>query len=323
MINQMKIINEIKSANRVAVISHINPDGDAAGSSLALSLALKKLGKEVDVYLHEGVPEVYSFLKDSETVLKKSKLKQYDAAVALDCGDLDRLGDFAAVFDSAKVKINIDHHITNSKFAEFNHVEEHASSTGEIIYRTIKMAGVEMDKDIAECLYIAVATDTGGFRYSNTSSICMQVAADLINYDIDVAEISRKVFDTVSYNKVRLMGMAIESLEMTAGGKIAIMSITSEQKESINAQSEDFDGIVNIGRSIAGVEASAFFLEKRKGEIKVNLRSNSYVDLSEIVLKFSGGGHKRAAGCTINGASMDEAKNIIKKELSDAVEIGR
>ena len=315
MMNVMKVINQIKAAERVAIMSHIYPDGDAVGSSLALALALEKLGKKVDVYLQDGVPVVYSFLTGANKILREWNGNEYDMAIAVDSGDMERLGTCDKIFNSAAIKINIDHHITNTNFGEYNHIEAYASAAGEIIYRIIKMASIDLDKEIAECLYVAIATDTGGFRFSNTTSICMQVAAELINYEIDVSDISRKVFDVTSLTKTKLIGIAIESLELLADGKIAVMQIDNHQMVKLGANFEEFDGIISIARNITGVEAAAFFLEKKSNEIKVNLRSNAYVDVSEVAKKYSGGGHKRAAGCTITAISLEEAKNKIVDEL--------
>ncbi len=315
MTDLMTIINKIKSADKIAIISHINPDGDAVGSSLALAIALRGIGKSVDVYLQDGVPGIYGFLHGSDTVLEEWNHSEYDIAVALDSGDLERLGRCVEVYNSSRIKINIDHHITNTKFGDYSYIETFASSAGEMVYRIIKMSGIDINKEAAECLYVSIATDTGGFRYSNTTSICMQVAADLINCEIDVSELSQKIFDTISLAKVKLMGSAIDSLEMAGEGKIAVMHVSYGQKESFGANLDDFDGIVNIARNINGVEAAAFLVEKSPNEIKVNFRSNSYIDVSEIAKEFSGGGHKRAAGCTIISKSIDEAKSIIMERL--------
>ena len=319
MMNLIKIINEIKAANRIAIISHISPDGDAVGSSLGLALALKSTGKTPDVYLQDGVPSIYSFLTGSSAVLKEWDKAGYDIAIAVDCGDLERLGNCAQVFNSATIRINLDHHVTNTNFGDFNHIETNASSAGEMIYRIIKMSDIDLDKDMAQCLYVAIATDTGGFRFSNTTSICMQVAADLINCDIDISDISRKIFDVTSEARARLLGAAINTLELFEEGQIAAMSVSKEQKEKINTRPEDFDGVINIARNISGVEAAVMLVEKELNEVKVNLRSNKFVDVSQIVSKYSGGGHKRAAGCTLSGITLQAAKDLIVDELRKSI----
>jgi len=315
MVNQLEIINKLKSAQRVAIISHICPDGDAVGSSLALYKALKIDNKLVEVFLCDGVPSTYAFLPNSENVKKEYKQQDiFDVAVVLDSGDINRIGSCASILNSTKYVINIDHHSTGIPFGEISLVEPHACSTGEIIYRLIKMYGLDIDKEMAECLYVAIATDTGGFRFSNTTGIAMQVASDLINCDIDVSDISRRIFDISSFAKVKLMGEAIHSLEIYEE-KIAVMYIKNEEILKINALSEDFDGIINVARNINGIEVAVFFVEKEPNEIKVNLRSNSIFDVAQIAQKFSGGGHKRAAGCRFSNTSIEDAKAEIIKEI--------
>jgi len=312
------IYSLIKDANKIAIFSHISPDGDALGSSLGFSIAIKKLGKTADIYLQDEVPCTYMFLPKSETVLKKScesMNTNYDLAIALDAGDLERLGDCKELFLNTKTRINIDHHVTNTNFADYNYIEPHASSTGEIIYKIIKETSMNIDKNIAECLYVAIATDTGGFRYSNTSTFCMQAAAELINYKIDVSDISRRIFDMTSLTKVKLMGIAIDSLEIHGDGKIGLMVISNADMRRLKACNDDLDGIINIARNIIGIEAAALFIEKEIGKIKVNFRSNSYVDVAAIAKKFNGGGHIRAAGGTIEGKTIDEAKKLVLQEL--------
>ncbi len=315
MQNLKKIINKITASNRIAVISHVSPDGDAVGSSLALAIALRNSGRTVDVYLEDGVPNVYSFLTASDTVLSQWIGKEYDAVIALDTGDIDRLGKCVQVFNSTTSRINIDHHITNTSFGDYNYIDAKASSAGEIVYNLIGMLGLGINKEIAECLYVAIATDTGGFRYGNTTSKSMQAAAELLTHDIDVSGISRRVFELVTEKKVRLLGNAIGTLEISSGGRLALMYLSNQDKERLGAAAEDFDGIVNIARNIAGVEAAAFLVEIQPMEIKVNFRSNTYVDVSTIAVKHGGGGHKRAAGCTIIGISLLDVKTQLKKEL--------
>lgn len=315
MINQLEIVNKLKSAERVAIISHIYPDGDAVGSSLALYKALKSEGKTVDMFLCDGVPLIYSFLANTSEVRKIHNQEKYDVAVILDSGDIGRIGSCSSILNYSEFSINIDHHSTGTNFADINLVEPQASSTGEIIYRLIRMSGLDIDKEMAECLYVAISTDTGGFRYSNTTGIAMQVAADLINCGIDVSEISRRIFDVVSLSKVKLMGEAINSLEVYKG-RIALMYINNSRISEIKAAPEDFDGIVNIARNIDGIEAAAFLVENEPQKIKVNLRSNnSSVDVAKIAQLFSGGGHKRAAGCKFEGVSLIDAKALISNEL--------
>lgn len=313
------IISILKSADRIAILPHLSVDGDGLGSSLALGLILGKLGKKTAVFLEENIPSVYDFLPGLELVAADPPAGcTFDVAVALDTGDPGRLGRRADIFNAAGITVNIDHHTTNSQFAFYNYVDIKASSVGEIVYQLIKMMGQDMDADIATCLYVALATDTGGFKYSNTSALTHQVAADLINSGVNVADVSQRVFDATSLEKTRLVGLAINSLELLEHGKVAFVTLTDKMVKETGAGEEDFDGIVNIGRNINGVEVAAMFREKDCCEVRVNLRSNVFVDVSAIARTFSGGGHKKASGCTVQG-SLEEVKSKLLEAIRQAL----
>ncbi|GAE87520.1 3'-to-5' oligoribonuclease A [Acetivibrio straminisolvens JCM 21531] len=238
--------------------------------------------------------------------------------IALDTGDMERLGKRAAIFNDAGITVNIDHHPTNTQFGQVNLVNTDSAAVGEMIYRLIEMMGINIDKDMATCLYVAIATDTGGFRYSNTTPVTHRITADLINNGVDVSYISQTVFETVSLPKVKLMGKAIENLELFENGKLAIIKITDDLLKSVGAKEEDCDGIVNIGRNIEGVEVAVVIRQRAGGELKINFRSKNYVDVSVIANRHSGGGHKRAAGCTIK-CGINEAKEMLIKEIREVL----
>jgi len=314
-----QIAATIMASDAIVILPHVFADGDALGSSFALALALTAMGKNADVLLEEKVPLLYDFLpgRHLSSICTKSE-KQYDLALALDCGDMERLGGRKEVFDSAIRTANIDHHNTNTGFAMLNHVDTTSSSTGEIIFTLLGLMGHKAEADVAVNLYVAISTDTGGFRYSNTTPRTHMIASELVGQGLDVAELSRIVFDTASYEKVKLTGMAIQSLELIEDGRIAVMTLTNEMIGKTGAMEEDSDGIINIARNIRGVEAAVMLRELDNGEIKANLRSNKYVDVSAVAGRFSGGGHKRAAGFTTSGdillvkaALLDE----LRKEL--------
>ncbi|NJD04621.1 MAG: bifunctional oligoribonuclease/PAP phosphatase NrnA [Ruminiclostridium sp.] len=313
-----KIVSALNNSRKIAILPHISADGDALGSSLALALALAQLGKSVKVILEEDIPQVYNFLPGRHmSEVYALKETSYDTVVALDTGDTDRLGKRLEIFRCANVTINIDHHNTNSGFAFHNYVSTDSSAVGEIIFSLVKMMGVNPDQDISTCLYVAIITDTGGFRYSNTTPLTHRTAAELIENGINVAGISQLVFDSTSYEKVRLLGSAIQALELLENGKVALISLTDDMLRSTGAKEEECDGIVNIGRNIRGVEVAAMLRQWENGEIKVNLRSSSKVDVSAIASSYGGGGHKKAAGY-ITKAGLDAAK---KKLLDDIREV--
>jgi bifunctional oligoribonuclease and PAP phosphatase NrnA len=275
-------------------------------------MTLQKMGKNTSVFIEEPIPFIYDFLPESKAAQLFSGNNQiFDLVIALDTGDLGRLGKRIEIFDNAKITVNIDHHFTNSEFAFHNYIDSNSSAVGEIIYQLIKMMDQKLDSEIATCLYVAIATDTGGFRFSNTTAVTHQIVADLISNNVNVSEISQKVFDTVTYGKVKVLGEAIKSLELLEYGKLAVLTISDETIKNVGAKDEDCDGIINTGRNINGVEVAILLRVKENGEIKVNLRSKNYVDVGAIANMYSGGGHKRAAGCTVQGSQEDVKKRLI------------
>lgn len=317
MLNQ--IVRDIAASENIALLPHVSADGDALGSSLALALALVGMGKKISILLEEEIPYIYGFLPWNGLAAVYIKMARlYDMAVAIDCGDVDRLGIRKEVFDSAKITGNIDHHPTNTAFAAHNYLDASSSATGEIIYRLLGLLGQKAGKEIATCLYVAITTDTGGFRYSNTTHATHIIAAELIKAGVDVAGVSQKVFDSVSYEKVKLTAEAINSLELFENGKVAVMTVPGELIRKTGAREEDCDGIINTARNIRGVEVAAMLRQSDQGNIKVNLRSNSFVDVSAIAGKYTGGGHKRAAGFTTHGA-LDKVKNNLLKDIREVL----
>lgn len=318
-----KIAAIIKNAEKVAILPHVSVDGDGLGSSLALALALTAMGKKAQVFLEENVPYTFSFLPGMhllnifEDSLNNSDFRENggcDLVIALDTGDMERLGKRALIFGRTENTVNIDHHQTNTGFAACNYVGTEFSAVGEMIYLLLNELGVTMDTAMATCLYVAISTDTGGFRYSNTTSLTHRITAELLNAGVEVADISQKVFDTMSMAKTKLMGKAIDSLEFFENGKISVITLTDAMMKETGAGDADCDGIVNIGRNVCGVEATAMLRQKGADEIRVNLRSNTYVDVSRVAQAFAGGGHKKAAGCTIRG-SIQTVKQKIVQEL--------
>ena len=313
------IVDVIAVSDSIALLPHVAADGDALGSTLALALTLSDLGKKVSVFLEEDIPYIYNFLPGRSLAEVYTKIaRRYDTVVAMDCGDLGRLGSRKEVFDSAKITVNIDHHLTNTSFAKHNFIDTGSSATGEIIYKMLELLGKKPGKDIATCLYVAIATDTGCFRYSNTTPLTHMIAAELIKIGVDVADVSQKVFDTNSYEKVKLTGEAIHSLELYESGKIAVMAISNELIKNTGAKDEDCDGIINTARNIRGVEVAAMLRQWDNGDIKVNLRSNYLVDVSAIASMYSGGGHKKAAGYTTIG-TLEQAKNKLLADIREAL----
>ncbi len=305
-----ELVKLIMKAESIAVLTHIAPDGDALGSAFALGLAFEAIGKKTLVYLEEPVPQMLDFLPGQQLISNNQEMT-CDLVVCVDTSDMKRLGKGSQIYSNALKKIVIDHHTTNDMEADGLWIDRKAAAAGEMVYYLIKALEVALNHDIAVNLYTAVATDTGGFRYSNTRPESHIIAADLLAYNIPSADIAKKVFDTVSYPKMSLIKKAMQNLTLYCDGKVAVSWLLNGDITMVNAQSDDFEGLVNIGRNLEGVEVSLFLREEKPNFFKGSLRANDYVDVAEISGIFAGGGHKRAAGFSLEGSLHDNINRVI------------
>jgi len=301
-----QILKIIKEENGFAIIPHINPDGDTLGSSIALALTLKKLNKDVDIIIDDDIPKNYSFL------IKKFPVKKYHEAAnsykvifTIDCTDLERIGRCKNLIRDKVKSINIDHHTSNTFFCQLNLVDKKAAATGEIVYQLVKLLGVDWDSDIATALYTSIITDTGCFKYANTTSITHQIAGDLINSDANIQLVVEELYEKRSVPKTLLLGRALNNITILLDQKIAYIVITRRMLEECGATDGDTEGIVNYAKEIEDVEVGILFKEE-ENRVKVSVRSRRYVNCNELCKHFNGGGHIRAAGCVIE-SNLDKA----------------
>ncbi len=308
-----QIAKRIEESKRIAILSHVMPDGDNIGSSLALYNALLEMGKSAEFILDDTVPKVYTFLKGAEAVNKPDVSDDFDLAIALDCGDEERLGS-AREYLKNKAVIVIDHHISNKGFGDINLIEVKASSTGELIYNLLTEMRVHLNKTISECIYTAMVTDTGQFQYSNTTERTLRIAAELVANGVSPSELFGKIYQSQPKSKILLIKKALESLEFFEGDTISCISLTYNQLQEIGAAPSETESIINYARDIEGVEVAAFLKETEDGRIRVSLRSKSKVDVSKLAVSFGGGGHMRASGCTIS-ESLDAAKKLMLEAI--------
>lgn len=303
------ILNEIQVADKIAILTHEAPDGDAIGSSLAMKLALKQLNKESDVIIPE-YSKLFNFLPGAKDILQESDIKEYDLAIALDCGDLKRLKCGEEYFETAKRKVQIDHHGSNTMFGDLNFVNPASPACCEILVEMFSYYGVNIDKDMGTCLVAGIITDTGGFRYPKTSAETFEFTAELLQKGVNVSDIYKRVQDTKTRANFELTKLVIDRMEILEDGKVTFTYITQEDSKRIGAEVGDHEGLVEIGRDIEGVEVSIFIREKEDGSFKASLRSNSYVNVADICLLFGGGGHQMAAGC-----AFKDDKDVVKEKL--------
>ncbi len=310
------IINRIRNCNNIAITFHSSPDGDALGSSLALFQGLKKMGKEVKILSREKILEDFKFLPCSEEIDGKNFKVGSDVqcVIVLDCGDVKRI-DAELDFQNRAYKIiNVDHHVTNELYGNLNYVDTNAAAVAEIVYQMLKLMDIDIDKDIAQCLYTSIITDSGSFRYSSTTSVTHAIAGDLINTGIDFSEIHRIVFENKKFQRIKLYGKAIEGMKLVED-RICIMKITRDMLLEVDMNSEiDTSDIISIGMKIDTVEVGILLKQVEDG-IKASLRSKSKVDVRKIAEVFGGGGHLRASGLKIEGKSMDEVEDMILEEV--------
>jgi len=308
----------IKEHDNFAIIGHANPDGDCIGSCLGLWHILTSMGKKAYVKINGAdFPHHLEFIRtkqaeaDSETV--------FDAYIALDCAGLDRLSCCSEEFSACANTACIDHHRTNAGFASVNAVIPSAAATGEIIYRLAKeQLGVELDKNAAECIYTAIVSDTGGFKYSSTTGDTMRIGADLLDMGIDSAGIYKKLFDTYTKQQIDIISDVTSTLTTHFNGRVAVISISDELLNERNMRLDDVDFLVSLPRAIEGCQVGVF-LKKRGDTVKVSLRSGESVDVSEIAARLGGGGHLRAAGITLD-ANLEQAKEIILAEIEKVIQ---
>lgn len=305
------IVEEIKKAESIVVLTHETPDGDAIGSSLAMYNALKQIGKNVDVIIPE-CPRNFNFLTGYNEIKKEGKITNYDLAITVDCATIERLNGWQDYFDRANATINIDHHTKNGMFADYNYVNPASPACAQILIIVLEALNIKINKEIGECLLTGIITDTGGFKYQGVSSETFQFVAWLMQAGVNVSNVYKKALQIKTKSSFELEKIAMNRLEFLEDGKIAFTYITKQDEISVNAEPGDHEGIVEKGRNVEGVEVSAFLRQIEDKTYKVSLRANDYVNVSDVAMVFGGGGHVKAAGCKINGTPEQIKTTLVK-----------
>lgn len=326
--NNFNEINKLlQKNNNFLITSHVNLDGDGIGSELALYFILKKLKKKPIILNQDRLPKIYDFLPGSNKVhyLEDNCIdtKSIDVGIVLDCSNIERIGKVYEIFKDIKTIINIDHHTSNENFGGSNYVDSSASSVGEIIYELIKSINIELlDEKISICLFAAIITDTGSFRYSNVSSKTFKVASDLTSKGIKPYLIANNIYNRNTYSGLKLLGEALSTLEMDESNYVSWLTITQKMLNDAKAKDEEIEGIIDVATTINNVEISILFRETKDNKVKVSFRSKGSFDVNKFAGKFKGGGHPNAAGCLCSG-KLDEMKGKILSELfSDIKHLG-
>ena len=305
----------LRQHHRFAVLSHVRPDGDALGSTLALALALKELGKDVRAWNEEGMLDKYSFLAGAELLtLPPNAPEEFDVAIALDTATQNRLGKAAEAVRKANLWINIDHHPSNPGYGDLVYIDPIAPATGQILFELITTAKLPMTPAVAENLYAAISTDTGSFQYPNTTARTFEIAADLIRAGVNVGRLSQLLYENYPKRRVELLRLLLSTMQFGCNDKLAWFSLSQEMAKSVGALPEDNEGLIDHLRAIRGVIVAIFFEELADGKVRVSMRSkNEAVDVCTICQSFGGGGHTLAAGARVRGTLTEVTQKIVEK----------
>ncbi len=304
------------------IMSHVRPDGDAIGSQIALGFSLIAMGKTVSLINEDGVPESMKFLKGSEKITRPpSEPLEVEVAIALDTATKPRLGDNTLhAASKAKVWLNIDHHISNPAYGDVNVIDATSPATGQIVYEMINSLGYPLPEETRDAIYVAVSTDTGSFQYGSTTARTYEMAADLIRRGLDVGKINADTYDSNPFRKIELMRALLNTLEISADGKLAHWELRDATRIGLQLQPDDSEGLIDLIRGVKGVRVAAFFEELEGGKIRVSMRSKDKgVNVCEVAMQFGGGGHALAAGIRMAGP-LEQAREQVFAALAEALE---
>lgn len=306
-------INELIAANTSFLItSHESPDGDAVGSSLALANYLTEIGKDVTVHFSDPVPELYHFLPLADRVTTTLPDRDYDICFVLDVGEFRRAGEQVGACRRIGAFINLDHHKTCEKFGVINFIDVNAAATGLLVHRIIKAAGAEVSAASAVCIYVAVITDTGSFRYSNANQEAFAVAGEMISRGVNAWDVASRLYESQPKGRLELLAKALTTLKFSDCGRFASLSVSLDMYAQTGTDAELTDGFINYPRSVSGVEVAIFFRQLDSDSYKVGFRSKGTIDVSRLAEGFGGGGHHNAAGCVVHG----DLKTVREKVFS-------
>ncbi len=318
-----EISRVLKAAGSVLIYPHVNMDGDALGSAAALCRALRDLGKVCYILIEDAIPRNLLFLDHGYCTHDQNIIENPDVSLCLDCGDIKRFLKRKDKFLEGKTSICIDHHRTTVPFCDYNYVDPDCAATGILIYHLLqemeKDTDFRMDGEIADAIFAAVTTDTGNFQYSNTTRECHEIAAQLYDLGVDVRKVSQEIYESVRQERILLHSVAVAGMERFAGGKAAMAVVTQAMLNETGAEMDETEGIVDKLRSIEGVEI-AILVKEDTEKLKLSLRAKSWGNVAAIAEQFGGGGHTKAAGCSMK-MPLDEALPLIRQAAEHSLEL--
>ena len=314
-----QVVELIENKHNFAITTHVRPDGDGIGSSLGLCWLLRSLGKQAEVIVSDGIPNTYKSLPGADEIIHVAELapESYDAVFVIECSDVERPGICNL---EQQFTVNIDHHSTCEHFGTVNWIDPTASACGEMIYNLCKAIGGRISREIAECLYMALVTDTGSFHFPNTTDRTLKVASELVKAGVKPAKISEAVYNSYPWSRIELMSRVLATVKRDLSGRVAWMRQTLEMRESTGMSDGDNNGFVNIPLAAKEIVASIYMREVRPDFYRVSLRSKGAINVARVAEQFGGGGHKNAAGCRVEG-EWDEAERQIVSAVIEAVDL--
>ena len=314
-----EVVARVARSRSVLLVLHVHPDGDSVGCSLAMARCLRALGKRAQVVAPDPLPANLRFLDpDGLCVPPAAARGPFDLGLFLDCADLERIGSAQALVPNLPEIVNIDHHTSNRRYGTLNFIDGGAGACGEVVARLIDDLGWQPDPEAATALFTALSTDTGSFRYENTRPDTLRLAARLVEGGADVPRISREVWDSRSLAAIHVLSLALPTLRVEGGGQVASLVLSREMMAAAGAAAGDQEGLVDYPRSLRGVEVAMVCVEDAQGTVRVSLRSNRRVDVSTLAARFGGGGHVRAAGCTVTGG-LEEVRGTVVAAAVEAL----
>ncbi len=308
-----EIASVMRTRERFLVMSHLRPDGDALGSSLAVALCLRELGKDVTVWNEDGMLEKLSFLPHSGLVLKPpAEPQEFEVVIAVDTAVQNRVGTCEAAIKSAGMWINIDHHITNDHYGDLAFIDSGAPATGQILFELLEQNGLPITAAIAENLFVAISTDTGSFQYPSTTARTYEIGAALVRAGVNVGAVSQRLYESYPLRRIELLRSLLNVFKLTTDNRVASFALSLSTAKSLGAQSEDNEGLIDYIRAIDGVIVAAFIEEMTDGKVRISLRSKDpKIDVAKVCASFGGGGHTLAAGARLSGSLAEVEARVL------------
>lgn len=311
------IAREFKNNERFLVATHVNPDGDAIGSMGALALVLEGMAKQVVAYCQDEVPRFLRFLPYSDRIVREiSDPDRFEVAVVLDCGALDRIGSAAEVLQHVRKIIHIDHHSSSGDFGQLNLVRPECSSTAEILYEIFQAIPVSLTPEAAENIYTAILTDTGSFRFANTTARALAIASEMVSHGVVPQKVAGEIYESMSPERIQLLALSLDTLTLRSNGRLAAMRVSRRMLEETGTSFIDTDGFVNYPRAISTAEIAIFFREMDSDQVNVSLRARAGLNVAEFARIHGGGGHHNAAAFRVKGSWSE----VVEKVLTAAEE---